>query len=393
MYKNTIGTKSIHLSLSRTLSNDSSNKLNFSKVLVLTKLSMYEYERYRHSKLSDEQFRKEVTKVGLDYDKLLYFYNLHKSFEKKVCQTLKTAGVDFKITNRMDYSNSLIDWADVVMPVGGDGTFLLAASKIVNNKKTVIGFNSDPNKSEGYLCLPKRYTEDTKEAIERLQQGQFNWLHRSRIRITVQGAKKSIRPTHLHPTFFESNSDLQQHRHFSVFPESEILPILALNEVFIGESLSARVSYLEIRLNDSKTVTNMKCSGLCVATGTGSTSWHLSINRIPQEYIRNILEFARSNNVVDKSKEVSELYNKNLIFRPDDERLSYTIRDLICGGVWPQPKGIKPRDFCSKISVRSKCVDACLVVDGGMYVSFDNTCTTMLEICPEDSLRTVVFSN
>ena len=30
---------------------------------------------------------------------------------------------------------------------------------------------------------------------------------------------------------------------------SRILPILALNEVFIGESLSSRVSYLELQVN------------------------------------------------------------------------------------------------------------------------------------------------
>ena len=34
---------------------------------------------------------------------------------------------------------------------------------------------------------------------------------------------------------------------------SRILPILALNEVFIGESLSSRVSYLELQVSISNT--------------------------------------------------------------------------------------------------------------------------------------------
>ncbi|KAK4886034.1 hypothetical protein RN001_002305 [Aquatica leii] len=397
-FKNIIqSTKNIHLSFCRTFTNNPSKKLNFSKVLVLTKLSMYEHERYKYKNLTDEQFTTEMTRVGVDFSKLLYFYDLHKNFEKKVLHTLKTTGVDFKVVNRIDYSNALIDWADLVMPLGGDGTFLLAASKIVDNKKPVIGFNSDPNKSEGHLCLPKSYSENVEEAIKRLQQGEFEWLLRSRIRITLHGTKKSIRLTHLHPTLFEPNIDFQDERDLKLLSESEVLPILALNEVFIGESMSARVSYLELCLNDNKTVTNMKCSGLCIATGTGSTSWHLSINRIPQECITNILGLVESKgiaqNVINKSNQIGDLYNKNLIFKPDDRRLSYTIRDLICGGVWPQPKGIKSRDFCTKIRVRSKCVDACLVVDGGMYVPFDNAYTAVLEIWPEDALRTVVFPN
>lgn len=57
----------------------------------------------------------------------------------------------------------------MVVPSGGDGTFLLAASKVLDNSKPVIGFNSDPNRSEGHLCLPKKYSTDIKEAIERLK--------------------------------------------------------------------------------------------------------------------------------------------------------------------------------------------------------------------------------
>lgn len=70
---------------------------------------------------------------------------------------------------RYTYTEDSIEWADVIFPTGGDGTFLLAASKIHDNKKPVIGFNSDPHRSEGHLCLPKHYSNYIKEAIERLQ--------------------------------------------------------------------------------------------------------------------------------------------------------------------------------------------------------------------------------
>ena len=45
-----------------------------------------------------------------------------------------------------------------------------------------------------------------------------------------------------------------------------MLPSRALNDVFIGESISARVSYFEMNVN-SKCNSKHKCSGLVVATG------------------------------------------------------------------------------------------------------------------------------
>ncbi|ETN81218.1 hypothetical protein NECAME_08698 [Necator americanus] len=44
------------------------------------------------------------------------------------------------------------------------------------------------------------------------------------------------------------------------------LPVLALNEVFIGESLSSRVSYYEIQIDNSKMV-KQKSSGIAICTG------------------------------------------------------------------------------------------------------------------------------
>ena len=45
------------------------------------------------------------------------------------------------------------------------------------------------------------------------------------------------------------------------------LPVLALNEVFLGENLSARVSYLEVRLDGEGEFAKTRNSGLCVSTG------------------------------------------------------------------------------------------------------------------------------
>lgn len=53
-------------------------------------------------------------------------------------------GIEYKIVQRFDFDLDLINWADVVISAGGDGTFLSAASKIKNRNKPLIGINTDP---------------------------------------------------------------------------------------------------------------------------------------------------------------------------------------------------------------------------------------------------------
>lgn len=55
-----------------------------------------------------------------------------------------------KIVTRPEYSQDDIEWADVIVTVGGDGTFLMAASKMNGQRKPVLGLNSDPTR---YLSL------------------------------------------------------------------------------------------------------------------------------------------------------------------------------------------------------------------------------------------------
>lgn len=66
-------------------------------------------------------------------------------------------------------------WADLIVPIGGDGTFLLAAGRASplfaksQQKIPIIGFNSDPLRSEGRLMLHKDYSEYPQEAVKRIK--------------------------------------------------------------------------------------------------------------------------------------------------------------------------------------------------------------------------------
>lgn len=144
------------------------------KALIITKLTRLEFEKYRNPTLSDHQLEVVIRNRGTDYEALQYYHNLHKKFERKIATSFTELGVEVKLVNRTTINKDNLKWADMLVPVGGDGTFLLAAGRASlffsdNNKCTpVVGFNSDPNRSEGRLMIPHQYSVDVKGAIKRI---------------------------------------------------------------------------------------------------------------------------------------------------------------------------------------------------------------------------------
>ena len=54
----------------------------------------------------------------------------------------------------------------------------LCILQVTNRKKPVIGFNTDPTRSEGHLCLPKHFSFNVREAVENIVGGNFRWFFR-----------------------------------------------------------------------------------------------------------------------------------------------------------------------------------------------------------------------
>ncbi|XP_017839332.1 NAD kinase 2, mitochondrial isoform X3 [Drosophila busckii] len=382
------------------------------RALVVTKLSRYELEQLRHPELSREQLEQKLRDRGTDVEMVLYLHNLHKDFERRVVQSFQNVGCEVKLSSRSTLSKDVMSWADVIVPVGGDGTFLLSANRasplfaLSQQKTPIVGFNSDPKHSEGRLMLPKHYTEDPADAVARIKSGNFKWVHRSRIRTTLLGNNGNI----------PESTDLFRHtavkmEQVKTAPElldnymankykakmKRVLPYLALNEVFIGEHISARVSHLQLVLNHEDVVNKTKCSGLCVSTGTGSTSWHTSINRITSADVDALLGSLPNSDTPDlremrkNVEHIAQRYNQALLFAPDDPRLCYSIREQICVGVWPSPKTFKARDFVQRVFVKSHCIDANLVIDGSISYPFNDGAKVLLENYPEDALLTIAL--
>jgi len=269
-------------------------------------------------------------------------------------------------------------------------------------------------KSEGYLCLPKHYSFNMKEGFDCLLNGKFWWFFRMRLRITLIGdpVKISEPPVELH----DQQLQYPEYRFMDLMTEngttdhpfrepledeekakSLSLPILALNEVYIGESLSSRVSYLDIQV-DKHPSYKSRNSGLCISTGTGSTSWTFNINKLTHQSVEKLLKMTFETtrfplNWKDPRlvEAVAQKFNNELVFDPEMQLMCYTVRDPVTQGIFPSSTSLegKPRGKARRISVKSRCFDACLVIDGSLSYRFNDGTQAIIEILEEDALRTV----
>ncbi|XP_023816516.2 NAD kinase 2, mitochondrial isoform X3 [Oryzias latipes] len=355
---------------------------------------------------------------GSSYSGLLERHDIHTSNVEHVVRSLERAGIEVQLVKRGAYNEEVVRWADAIVSAGGDGTMLLVASKVLSKDKPVVGVNTDPERSEGHLCLPVRYTRAFPEALDKLCRGEFRWLWRQRIRLHLEGTGINPTPVDLHEQQLSLEQHSQAHRsdsqqrsgtlHQSVSTPS-LLPVRGLNEIFIGESLSSspstssmltcpeliRASYYEISVEDGPWE-KQKSSGLSICTGTGSKAWSYNINKLAEQAVEEVLKIGRSQAGMDVPlsrefiEKVTDEYNQSLVFSPDDRRLLFSIREPIVNRVFSSGR---QRGFASKVCVRSRCWDACMVVDGGTSFEFNDGAIATISTSEEDQLRTVVLEN
>lgn len=391
------------------------------KAVVLTKFSRLEFEQRTHPSWSEgelienvgfngvknqslnESVLLQLQRRGSDYSNLKQHHDKHSQSRDHVVQTLNDWGIETKLVNRFDYDADTIDWADAVFTTGGDGTFLMAASKVTDRNKPVIGINSDPNSSIGHLCLPDQYSSNFKLALDKLSSGDFKWKYRSRLRVSLESQDADDEPVELH------NQQLlhPEYRFLDLEPRvpgendgilkkvraKRVLDVRALNEVFFGESLSSRVSYYELR-GDGFSRQKLKSSGLTVCTGTGSTSWSFNINKVTPQCVESLLKIISNDTGVKlpsdrmTAERYAEKFNRNLIFDPEEKKMAYTIRDPV---VFKSSFNIPPRGFSNHIEVRSRMFDACIVIDGALSYKFNDGAVANVDTFEEDALKTVSF--
>ncbi|XP_068107341.1 LOW QUALITY PROTEIN: NAD kinase 2, mitochondrial [Hyperolius riggenbachi] len=390
------------------------------RVAVVTKTTRYEFEqqRFRSAGLSEEELKQLLALKGSSYNGLLQRHNIHSENVEHVVESLRKEGIEVKVVKRRDYDEATVRWADAIISAGGDGTMLLAASKVQDKFKPVIGVNTDPERSEGHLCLPVHYTNSFPEALHKLYRGEFRWQWRQRIRLYLEGTGINLTPVDLHEQQMSleqqlraQNVDARQEQSSAAVSGPQLLPIRALNEVFIGESLSSRVnykvckprftfslhraSYYEISVDDGPWE-KQKSSGLNVCTGTGSKAWSYNINKMAAQTVEDILNIVKQHKSLNLTldsgliERVTNEYNDTLIFSPEEQKMFFSVREPIANRVFSNSR---QRGFTSKVCVRSRCWDACMVVDGGTSFEFNDGAIVTIAMDGEDALCTILLDD
>jgi len=138
---------------------------------------------------------------------------------------------------------------------------LRASGLIVNDKVPMLGLNTDPSRSSGFLCNAKIYNDMKEKNIERifhnLEKENFEYFYRTRV-------------------------------NFHTHQDDKVINKLALNEVFCAEKDVANISIYELDV-DGENLGRFKSSGLIISTGTGSSGWLQSARRISYIDVRTIL--------------------------------------------------------------------------------------------------------
>uniref|UniRef100_A0A673ZN59 NAD kinase 2, mitochondrial n=1 Tax=Salmo trutta TaxID=8032 RepID=A0A673ZN59_SALTR len=258
---------------------------------------------------------------------------------------------------------------------------LLVASKVFNKYQLVLGVDTDPERSEGHLCLPVCNTHAFPEALQKLRSGQLRWQWRQRIRLHLEGTGIKPTPVDLH----EQQLSLEQHNqaHRITLMEAQRSTCKSLNPHLT--LLLNRASYYEISVDDGPWE-KQKSSGLSICTGTGSKAWSYNINKLVEQAVEDVLrigKFVYMN--LNCLLSVTDEY-ESLVFGPEEGKMFFSIREPIVNRVFSSSC---QRGFW--VCVCSRCWDACMVVNGGTSFEFNDGAIATITINEEDQLRTVLL--
>ena len=153
---------------------------------------------------------------------------------KTVTGTLKKHKIKYKSANRDTLDKSQFKGKELVIAVGGDGTFLRAAQFI--GKQMLFGVNADVKNKEGFFM--KSNKKGFEKKLEKILKNKARILELPRLQASIDGRKVGI---------------------------------MALNEFYIGSRKAYHAAKYIIKIGNKKE--RQKSSGVLVTTPAGSYSW------------------------------------------------------------------------------------------------------------------------
>ena len=127
--------------------------------------------------------------LALHDDRVTRAHGAHASTTEEVHEFLQSRNVDVRMKDHLTQED--VHWAQLVLTLGGDGTFLRATHAFNEAESTpILGINSSPESSFGYYCGCASH--DFPALFESLQEGSVHPRSLWRMRALVNNVPHPI---------------------------------------------------------------------------------------------------------------------------------------------------------------------------------------------------------
>ena len=174
--------------------------------------------------------------------KVLIVYYVHNySTLDKAKKCLQAHKITYRAVKRESLTPKLCKSSDLIIVIGGDGTFLRTAQKIFD-KTPVLPVSSDTKYNEAFYS--RATPEDFCEKFEKILKSKFKITKLKRLEAKINGKK---------------------------------IRTLAANEIFIGNSKPYHTSRYVLSIKNKEEF--QKSSGIIITTNSGNTGWARSASK------------------------------------------------------------------------------------------------------------------
>lgn len=229
---------------------------------------------------------------------------------------MKASGRQVHVERDYKLQHSDFHNVDLVMSLGGDGTFLKTASLINTRRLPIVGVNTDPARSVGHLTsipIPFKHRDrDISLMVDFINTENFKFKYKQRIKLTMK----------------DQVTDRIDVRY-------------ALNEVFTSEKNVGKSSQYKLYIDD-EFKGHFPSSGLLIATGTGSTGWLQSAKRTTQADVEACLRHLGFNETEETIDGIATEISNKTAFDQDRQTMYYYVRE-------PLTQSVQAENFCQTL--------------------------------------------
>lgn len=202
------------------------------EVLVVYKKSVYEL----YSSSQDKELREFMAEASTDVERMKRSHEAQQKSLETIVAGLSRAGISHEAIYRGELEKRGVGSKDLVISVGGDGTFLEVSHYILSPEVPILGVNPDTNTSTGFFTYAT--AENFATVMEAIENGKAPITVLNRLEVILNGKK---------------------------------LPEPVLNDILVAHTNPAAMT--RYTLVADGVATDVRSSGLLVCTAAGSTAW------------------------------------------------------------------------------------------------------------------------